>query len=154
MVMRCVAMDKKYQSTGFTLIELLIVIAIIALLSLIAMPSYLGYITKANRSVGRAELLKVASRQEQYFINNKAYANDLELLGYPADPYFVTREGDADDTVGVYSINVTATATTFILSAAPSGSHSDSDCLILSLTEQGAKTASGSGARCWNQILV
>jgi type IV pilus assembly protein PilE len=144
-------MDKKYQSTGFTLIELLIVIAIIALLSLIAMPSYLGYITKANRSVGQAELLKVASRQEQYFINNKAYTNDLTNLGYPADPYFVTREGDASDAAGVYSIDITAqTATTFTLSAAPSGSHADPDCLILSLTEQGAKIASGSGARCWN----
>jgi type IV pilus assembly protein PilE len=147
----CVVMNKKNLNVGFTLIELLIVIAVIALLTMIAMPSYLGYITKANRSVGRAELLKVASRQEQYFINNKAYANDLELLGYPADPYFVTREGDASDAAGVYSIDITAqTVTTFTLSATPSGSHADPDCLVLSFTEQGNKTATGTGIKCWD----
>ena len=77
---------------GFTLIELMIVIAIIGILSSIAFPSYQNYLVEGRRSEAQAALINIAGRQEQYFLDNKVYANDLTELGLPENP-FVTEDG-------------------------------------------------------------
>jgi type IV pilus assembly protein PilE len=63
---------------GFTLIELMITLAVIAILTAIAYPSYQDYIRRGIRSQGQQFLSDIAQRQEQYFLDQRAYAT---LLG-------------------------------------------------------------------------
>lgn len=75
------------KSSGFTLIELMTVVAIISILLAIAVPAYNEYINRAHRAAAQQFLLDVAQRQEQYLLDNLAYAGNLGGLGMsiPAD---------------------------------------------------------------------
>lgn len=66
---------------GFSLIELMVVVAIIGVLAAVALPSYRTYITSSNRAVAQAEMMSIASREEQYLLSNRSYANKV-TLGY------------------------------------------------------------------------
>ena len=59
---------------GFTLIELMIVVVILSILSAIAYPSYVAYVVRGYRSEGQQWLQDFAQRQEQYFLDRRAYA--------------------------------------------------------------------------------
>jgi type IV pilus assembly protein PilE len=139
-------MDKKTQ-TGVTLLELMIVVAIIGFLAAIAYPSYTNYVTKSNRSVAQTMLSQVASRQEQFFMDNKAYATDLTALGYPANPFTVDTSGNPGGTgTTIYRIELAdgATATAFTVRAAPLGPQTrDTECNTLTLTHRAERGATG-----------
>ena len=145
---------KTQRQSGFTLLELMIVVAIIGFLAAIAYPSYTNYVTKAKRSVGQSMLTQVASRQEQFFMDNKTYTTDLTNLGYAVSPLPVDSDGQPNGS-GEIVYNVTATvgnATGYTLTATPQGAHAvrDTDCATLTLTHTGVKSANGtSTANCW-----
>ena len=69
---------------GFTLIEIMIVLALLVVLLFLAYPSYTQYITRALRSDAMIGLETVANEQEQYFLSNNTYANNINLL--PVNP--------------------------------------------------------------------
>jgi type IV pilus assembly protein PilE len=75
----------------------MIVIVIAGILFFVALPAYQNSVLKSNRAAGRGVLLDVASRQEQYFINNKQYADALPDLGYPATYYVINLSDYAHD---------------------------------------------------------
>ena len=59
---------------GFTLIELLVVIVILGILLAIAVPSYLGFKARAEKSAARANVRAAMPAVEAYYADNNTYA--------------------------------------------------------------------------------
>lgn len=121
---------------GITLLELMIVLVILAVLAGIAIPSYEEVMQRGRRSEAREALSDFASRQEQFFFNNKSYATTAAALG---------RGGTTEN--GYYIITIPATgATSYTLTAtAQAPQNQDTDCATMSLTSTGSRTP----ADCW-----
>ena len=134
---------QKVNVKGFTLIELMITVAIIGSLSAIAYPSYTEFVIRSNRAEAQSELLRLANRQEQYYMDNRVYTVDMTFLGAPNSP-FITESGN-------YSISATVNNGTFILSATALLSQlaRDTDCPTFTITETGAKGATSNF--CWEK---
>jgi len=62
------------RESGFTLIEVMITVAIVTILTTIALPSYSNYLVRINRSAAAQFMVDVANRQEQYMLDQRAYA--------------------------------------------------------------------------------
>lgn len=143
------------RQRGVTLLELMVVVAIITILASIGYPSYMNHITRANRTAAKSFLLQVADRQEQFFANNKRYANDLTDLGYGANGFMIddtgamTAAGAGDR---IYQITLAAaTPVTYTLNAVPQlrqAGH-DAQCLTLTLTNAGQRGQTGPSTECW-----
>ncbi len=136
---------KNFKLKGFTLIELMIVVAIIGILASIAYPSYIDYVTRSARSEGVAAVMRVANLQEQYYLDNRAYATDMTELGLSASP-FVTEHGH-------YSVASTGT-TSFTITATAQGTQAsrDSTCATITMTSAGKKgpvDSNGKLLECW-----
>lgn len=131
---------RRLPMSGFTLIEVMIVVAIVGILVSIALPSYVDYVRRSHRSEARAGLLQGAQWMERASTASGSYPNDL---------------ADSLKTVpgGRYTLSVTATSSTFTLSAAPRGAQTDDACGTFTLTHTGARGLSGNSAdlaTCWN----
>jgi type IV pilus assembly protein PilE len=143
------------QQRGFSLLELMIVVAIIAIISAIAYPSYMQFVVTAKRTTASSALLQVADRQQQFFMDNKSYTNDLTNLGFAANPLIINDEGESvasGDADSIYSISLSnVTATAYTATAAPQKSQADrdSECASLTMTQTGAKGHTGTGDDCW-----
>ena len=143
------------RQSGFTLIELMIVVAIITILAAVGYPSYTEYVMRSHRQAAKNAAFQIADRQEQFFLDNRAYAPNLSTLGYAADVIGVKRDGqfttagDADRTYVIIMGNITAT--TFTVAAVPQlvQATRDTDCMALSLTQSGDRDATGPSTECW-----
>src|SRR5262249_29419776 len=61
-------------NAGVTLMELLTVVVIVGILSAIAIPSYRGYVIRANRADAKTGLLATAGSLERCFTRDNTYA--------------------------------------------------------------------------------
>jgi type IV pilus assembly protein PilA len=94
------------EEGGFTLIELLVVIIIIGILLAIAVPSYMSFRDRANKSAAQANVRAAVPGAEAFYADNNTYANmTLPLLQNSYD------KGIRDISV------VTATSTTYCIQA-------------------------------------
>ena len=140
------------SGAGFTLIEVMIVVVVIGILIAIALPGYESSMQKGRRADAKSALLSAASRQEQYMLDRGTYVDDMQELGFAADP-MVSEEGhyevDATDCNGLSDdLN-----RCYELTATPRDSSpqaDDSRCTSFVLNSNGLKTATGSDTdSCW-----
>ena len=69
------------RQRGFSLLELMLVVAIVAFSLVLVLPGYQRTIIKSHRTIGKAALLELVSRQEQFFMSHKRYSDSLGELG-------------------------------------------------------------------------
>ena len=67
----------KSEESGFTLIELLIVLVIIGILLAIAVPSYLGFKKRAEKTAAQANIRAVLPAVEAYYADHGNYSFNL-----------------------------------------------------------------------------
>ena len=128
---------------GFTLVELMITVVIISILAAIAYPSYSDFVMRSNRTEAQRELVRLANLQEQLFVDQRVYTNNMTVLGAPANPYLVP----VNRPPPFYSITGTVAGRTFILSATATGVQlNDLNCLTLTINEVGLR---GPAENCW-----
>jgi type IV pilus assembly protein PilE len=79
------------QGKGFTLIELVVTLAVIVILAAIGYPSYRDHVRRTQLTEAFASLSDFRLRMEQYFQNNRTYAdagNCGGALPNPENPKF------------------------------------------------------------------
>jgi type IV pilus assembly protein PilA len=67
--------NQRHREGGFTLIELLVVIIIIGILLAIAVPSYMKFRDRANKSAAQANVRAAVPGAEAYYADFNTYAN-------------------------------------------------------------------------------
>ena len=128
------------RSSGFTLIEMMIVVAVVAILAAVALPSYREYIRKSARAEAQAYLMALASRQQQFLLDTRAFATTSvnSVVAQPANvaaAYVVTM------------VTLPGPPPTFTLTATPTPAQASEKCGTLTLDQTGTKTAAVVG--CW-----
>jgi len=133
----------------------MIALAVAAILAVIAFPAYQDSVQKSKRAVAKTALMDIASREEQYALDNKTYAT-IDNLGFSAATIYYDNNNNivaSTDGARIYSVSASAvTATTFTLTATPLLSQAnDTKCGNLTLTQSGIKGISGTASvsACW-----
>ncbi|MEO6565551.1 MAG: type IV pilin protein [Casimicrobiaceae bacterium] len=123
---------------GFTLIEMMITVAIVAILAAIALPSYLEQLRRSARAEAQTYLTDMASRQQQFLVDRRAYAVSATELGIPAP----------GSLSGKFDFSITAAngpPPSFTLTATALGAQVKDQCPVLSIDNAGNRLP----AVCW-----
>jgi type IV pilus assembly protein PilE len=100
------------RDAGFSLIELLAVVTIVAILGLIGIPSYRQYTIRAHRTEAKTALLRLATNQERFYIQNHRYSDTVDgSLGFATPKSENGVYAIALATVNGWTQDYTATAT-------------------------------------------
>ena len=72
------------------MIELLVVVLIIGILSAIALPQYQKAVMKSKMVQGFVTLRAIDTAQEEYFLANGVYSDDLDNLSISVDRHYLS----------------------------------------------------------------
>ncbi len=118
---------------GFTLVELMVAVAIVGILAAIAYPSYGSYIRKSKRATAQAALVDMASKQQAYLLDRRAYSTALADIGFAAP----------QEVVNAYTFTVVAdnaaSPMRFTATATPIGAQTAQGELALTINQAGAR---------------
>jgi type IV pilus assembly protein PilE len=120
----------------------MIVVVVAAVIAGIAYPSYQEQVRKGRRAAATAALIDAASRQEQFFLDNKTYTTTVTVGGLNMDD--VTQSGS-------YALSVDAPTGACLLDrcyrlrATPQGVQGGDACGPLTLNSDRIKSPSN----CW-----
>ena len=138
-------MQLRKNMSGITLIELMIVVVVVSILAAIAFPNYQEFSARAKRNEARAALLRLATNQERFYLNNNTFTADLTSLGFSTSPTWTSETGYYDITVtAADATNFTATATYL------QGGSEATKCASFTIDGRGART-SAPDANCWDR---
>jgi len=129
------------RARGFALLEVMIVCVIVGILAAIVLPSYQNQLRKSRRASAESHLMDIASRQQQYLLDNRQYAANLAALGLTTPTEVSTYYTiNACDSSGTYLCAVAGTPPAFTVTATPKGSQAlDLSGATLSVDNAGAK---------------
>src|SRR5690606_10728801 len=143
----------KQSLRGFTLIELMMVVALIALILAIAIPNYLGYVTRTVCEDAKGVLTGAGGALERFRAQNNTYVGiDLSALGYDQSPV----AGNAQFTIELRNLDCAAgahnEATSYCLVATPTAGGRLNGRGTLTLTSTGIRGATDdlNAADVWN----
>lgn len=148
----------KSTQTGFTLVELMIVVLIASILIGVGLPSYRNYVMRASRADATMALLKIASSQEKFYLQNGTYASTAQLVvAPPAGLGFVGGMTEH----GYYTVSLVPHAAGLAVGYTATAAHggtgkqgSDTDCTSFSIDENSRRGANGGYVvatvdKCW-----
>ena len=129
---------------GVTLIELMIVVVILSVLVVVGYPQYQEFTNRAKRNEARAALLRLATNQERFYLNNNTFTTDMAQLGFSASP--------ATTETGYYEVQVTAAdANNFTATATYRlGGGEVNRCRTFTIDGRGTKTSTPE-PDCWTR---
>lgn len=109
------------RESGFTIVELMVVVAIIGILAAIAIPGYIGYRLRSERSVAWSDLQTLRLLEEQFYAENGIYAgpfaNTAAIQAPPPNTLPAFRPDATTMGLYNYSIGVGAGSQTFTATA-------------------------------------
>lgn len=123
------------KQRGFTLIELMITVAVVGILAAVAYPSYTDYIRKGKRGTAQAALMDVASKEQTYLLDRRAYTDNLASLGFAAP-----KEIENDYTFTFVGFDASASPPAFTVQATPSTKLQTKGEQNLTVNHLGVKT--------------
>lgn len=135
---------RKYMQ-GVTLMELMIVVVVIGILTAIAFPNYREFVARAKRAEAKAALLKIATNQEKFYLQNQRFGT-LTELGYTANT--IPSES------GTYTLTVAANPTwpeNFLATATYIPADNEATKCKTFRIDGGATKTSGPYTDCWTR---
>ena len=129
---------------GITLIELMIVVVVVSILAAVAFPNYQEFTARSKRTEARAALLRLATNQERFYLNNNTFTTDMTQIGFSSNPYITE--------TGYYVVAVTsATPSNFSATATyQKGGSEAGRCLTFTIDGRGQKS-SAPETNCWTR---
>jgi type IV pilus assembly protein PilE len=126
------------------LTELMVTLVVMSILTSVALASYRSFSLESRRATALTALSEAASRQEQFFLNNKTYTATVGAGG-------INMSATVDG--GYYALSVDAPtagcpiARCYVLRATPQGSAGCpiARCYVLRATPQGSQTEDSCG---------